>query len=607
MEFKCLHCTELQPMEAFSVFSRDPLQLHDFCVRCETQHGFKELYERHAKMCTRTILAAFNAEKRQLDQTNLLRQEVEAGVLDEHKELARRELVRRRLIAFTQTFHPAYSAGWVHNDIARRLERFMHQIERQESPRLMLCMPPRHGKSILASKMFPAWMIGHHPEWEIIGAAHSAGLVEGFSRGIRDLINTPEYGVLFGKTVLRTDSQSVQTWSTTGGGGYVAAGVGTGITGKGAHALVIDDPVKDAEAADSDQIRQNTFDWYMTTARSRLAPGGGVLVIMTRWHDMDLAGRLLALEKELREAGFPEDEIEKWELINYPAIADHNEYLLKTGEIVIGDEPKVEHRELRKKGEALHPARYGLKALNMIRSGYMRTNPRHWHALYQQKPAPDDGAFFRRDTFRYQPFNPQDLASMRIIAAWDPAVGEKQTNDWTVGIVFGIDYSDNIHILEMIRDRMDSLAIVEAMISVQKRYKPISQGIEHGVISLAVLPVLRQQMQKRSMAGERDVYINLDETLKPINDKQVRAKPLQGAFGLRRIIFPSDQPWVEKMEHELLRFPNGEHDDIVDALAWGVRMLGSIPAPQRPVVQKAKSWRDDLHLLTGDSKSWMAS
>jgi predicted phage terminase large subunit-like protein len=159
----------------------------------------------------------------------------------------------------------------------------------------------------------------------------------------------------------------------------------------------------------------------------------------------------------------------------------------------------------------------------------------------------------------------------------------------------------------MIRDRMDSLAIVEAMISVQKRYKPISQGIEHGVISLAVLPVLRQQMQKRSMAGERDVYINLDETLKPINDKQVRAKPLQGAFGLRRIIFPSDQPWVEKMEHELLRFPNGEHDDIVDALAWGVRMLGSIPAPQRPVVQKAKSWRDDLHLLTGDSKSWMAS
>lgn len=196
------------------------------------------------------------------------------------REMAMRELCRRRFLPFVQRFRPKYMAGWVHEDICRRLERFVRDVEDGKEPRMLLMMPPRSGKSELGSRHFPAWVLGQHPEWEIIAASHTSSLTLSFSRYIRDLIRDPAYQVLFPDMRLDPSSQSVENWNTLAGGGYLAAGVGTGITGRGAHILLLDDLVKDIEAADSVTIKENTWEWYGSTAYTRLAPGGGVLGIM---------------------------------------------------------------------------------------------------------------------------------------------------------------------------------------------------------------------------------------------------------------------------------------------------------------------------------------
>lgn len=195
------------------------------------------------------------------------------------KLLAQRVLARRRLLQFTQMTHPTYSAGWVHDDICRRLEKFSQQVADQQSPRLMILLPPRHGKSELASIRFPAWHIGHNPTHEIINVGYNLELPMKFSRKVREVMRDPHYKVIFSDAQLDPDSQSVEAWNTTKGGGFTAAGVGGGITGKGAHVLIIDDPIKNQEEADSVLTRDKLWDWYQSTAYTRLAPGGGVLVI----------------------------------------------------------------------------------------------------------------------------------------------------------------------------------------------------------------------------------------------------------------------------------------------------------------------------------------
>lgn len=199
---------------------------------------------------------------------------------DPRVELATRELCRRKLLPFIQRFRPKYTAGWVHEDICRRIERFVKQVEAGESPRLLLMMPPRSGKSEISSRHTPAWILGQHPEWEIIAGSHTSSLSLSFSRYLRDVMRDPAYTAVFPDARLDPSSQSVENWNLTKGGGYLAAGVGTGITGRGAHVLLLDDLVKDIEAADSITIRDNTWEWYLSTAYTRLAPGGGVLGLM---------------------------------------------------------------------------------------------------------------------------------------------------------------------------------------------------------------------------------------------------------------------------------------------------------------------------------------
>lgn len=473
------------------------------------------------------------------------------------QELARRELARRKLIEFVQQFHPRYHAGWVHHDICAKLEKFSHDVAAAKSPRLMILMPPRHGKSQLASKLWPAWHLGHYPHHEFIGCSYAIDLAMDFSREIRDIIASDQYHTLFPKTVLNPSFMSASAWkllseTAVGSGGYNAAGVGGGITGKGAHCLVIDDPVKNAEEAESPDIRKKIWNWYQSTAYTRLAPGGGVLVIQTWWHDDDLAGRL---QKEMEE----DPEADQFVIVKYPAIAEDDE-------------------EFRMKGEALHTARYPLEALLKIKRT-LGTN--YWSALYQQAPVSEEGAYFTEDMFLHPPEWPQ-VDELDIYQAWDLAISDEQVSagNYTVGVTLGLNSDGNIFVLERQRMKTNDTSIIEdAIIDMYSRYKVVSGfGIEDGQISRT----LKKSLKKRML--EKQVYMPLDDkssVLKPIKSKMVRARPLQGRMQNRRVWFPKGQAWVDEMIKEFVRFPAGAQDDQIDAMAWGVILLSDRSPPQK--------------------------
>lgn len=530
------------------------------------------------------------------------------------KLLADRVLARRRLLHFTKLTHPRYSAGWVHDDICRRIERFSREVEEGKSPRLMILMPPRHGKSELASIRFPAWHLGQYPHHEVINVGYNLDLPMGFSRKVREVFRDPQFQAIFPGAVLDPDSQSVEKWNTTQGGGFTAAGRGGGITGKGAHVLIVDDPIKDQEEADSALVRDKLWDWYQSTAYTRLAPGGGVLVIQTWWNDDDLAGRLQQQMRRIGEEG--SEDIDNFEIIKYPALSTSFEYRddadpSRPGPIITSDEPidvanpplgfSTALTLLRPKDFCLHEDRYPTKDLKRIRANLQ---PRIWSALYQQNPVPDDGMYFKREYFRQQRTFPT-TAGYRVFTAWDFAIGDRQVNDWTVGATIMQDELDQIYVLEIHRMKGDSFQIVEAMLDTALRWGSDPQtgyiiGAEDGQIWRAIHPLFKKR------AAERRQY-PAHEVLRPMTDKLARARPLQGRMQQGRVIFPENASWRAQAEQELLRFPAGVHDDVVDALSWAVHLCMAKEPPRLTTPPRLMGWRDKLAGTGANSGSHMAA
>jgi predicted phage terminase large subunit-like protein len=507
------------------------------------------------------------------EQKKVLTQEQKA-----QQELAKRELARRHLLPFIHRFFPDYKAGWFHKDLCKRLEKFLDDVVAERSPRLMLFVPPRHGKSITVSENFPAWALGKHPHLEFICTSYAETLQTDFSKKIQERLRSEDYQVLFPGVGIPKKHEAVARWriakdNKLTGGGLLAAGVGGPLTGRGSHIGLVDDPVKNAEESNSETVRKSIKDWYSSTFYTRLAPGGGVLIVQTRWHDDDLSGWLLtemaeAIKEAEEEGKWPED-ADKWEVISYPAIATEDE-------------------QYRKKGEALHPERF---TLNMLLKMKRTMIPQHWAALYQQNPVAEEGNYYSKRMIRY--YKPQDMPRMQdldIYAAGDLAISTKEHADHTVFVVGGLDKADNLWLLDVRRGRWGTDELINEVVDVQRTWKPQRFGIEKEKVTLAIGPPLQRRLVEERM------YDCLIEELKIGNrDKRTRARPMQGRMAMGKVLIPEGAIWTDQWVNEHLRFDSGVDDDCVDAGAWLAQMLAEVTFIGRPGQRKKdKSWRDEL-------------
>lgn len=433
---------------------------------------------------------------------------------------------RKRLVAFAGYTKKDYAPGNVHYDIAERLE----ELEAGTLSRVILSVPPRCGKTELAVIRFGSWFLGRNPDKRLIYATYGASLSQSKSRMCRNVMNTDRYAEIFPDVKLSQESRSVGEWIIAEhDGGFLALGVGGGITGHGTHGLIIDDPVKNIEEAESAVYREKVWEWYNSTARTRLEPGAFVLVIMARWHPDDLAGRLLKAEKADPLA-------DKWTVITYPGISED--------------------------GKALWPERFDLETLQATKASI---GTRYFEALYQGNPRPPEGAVFKREWFTNSIINEPSL--FRKVRSWDLAASTKTSADPTAGVKCSID-QDNLVVEHAITGRWEWPEAKQVIIqTAEMDGNKVQVGVEEVGMQLALVQELKLELQHR---GYRVVGIPVDK------DKYSRALPWvakaeAGAVKLVRGM------WNMGFLDEICNFTGKgtEHDDQVDATSQAYQMLTS--------------------------------
>lgn len=358
------------------------------------------------------------------------------------------------LISFAQITDERYSPNWHHEVIAQKLEEARRKVENGINARLILELPPRHGKSEEATIKFPAQTLGIHPDWPVIVSSYSADLAEDFGLKTRDTLSHENYQHIF-ETQLRADTQARGRWLTEQGGGYTATGVGGAITGRGFKVGIIDDPFKNREEADSEVIRDKVWSWYTSTFYTRQEGVSAIIVICTRWHLNDLVGRLLAHQKETKENHLPYDE---WEVVRFPAIAEEDE-------------------QYRKKGEALWPQKFDLHALEKIK---VAIGIYDWMALYQQNPVLSETQEFKPQLFKERDWVEVERLDTRRFITIDTAVSKKASADYT-GIVRNFVDRQNKWNLKAYRMKISPLELMDLLFTLYKQDRPEKIGIEKTV------------------------------------------------------------------------------------------------------------------------------
>ncbi|MBP7415510.1 MAG: phage terminase large subunit [Pyrinomonadaceae bacterium] len=403
------------------------------------------------------------------------------------------------------------------------LYKALHRVTTGECKRLIITMPPRHGKSETVTIRYAAWRLERDPKLNIILGSYNQKLANRFSRRIRAIVEE--------RIPLAKDKRSADEWETQARGGVKAVGVGAGITGFGGSLVIIDDPVKNRAQAESRTMRDNVWDWFNDDIYTRLEPGASIILIQTRWHEDDLAGRLL---KQSSNGG------EVWEKVDLPALAEDGDPL---------------GREI---GEALWPERYSSQDLEAIRR---QQGTYSFSALYQQQPVPSDGGLFNREWFQHIVSRPPNgLAWAR---GYDLAVSTKTTSDHTASFRCAFDRNGNLYIADGFRRRIEYPEQRRYVIDRVGEERNTSHGIEKALHGQALVQDLRQDVKVRGRPIEA---IRVDA------DKITRALAWAGLAEDGKVILVQGT-WIDDFVDEVCSFPYGSHDDQVDAVSLAVRML----------------------------------
>lgn len=491
-------------------------------------------------------------------------------------EMLRRRLARASLAAFAQAidvpgrplsedenewlFHPIETGLAAHHML---LMRYLDRLIDPADPlkQMMVFMPPGSAKSTYGSVVMPSYAMGKYPGTRIIMGSYASPIALKQSRKVRAIVRQSKYRPIFGAS-LAPGNEAVESWSLTNGSEYMAGGLLAGMTGNRAIGLIVDDPVKGREDADSSTIRKKTREAYEDDLTTRLMPGGWTLIIQTRWHEDDLSGGILPRDWA-GESGLVKgrDGLE-WFVLCLPAIADR------------ADDPLG-----RSIGQPLWP--------EWFKDGHFarfQRNPRTWSALFQQKPTPDSGDYFKDEWFRYYEKRPVGL---RIYGATDAAVTDERDSegepDFTEHGIVGVDAEGNIFVLDWWSGQTTADVWGEAQLDLAKKWKPLVWFGESGVIRRATEPFLKRRMR------ERKIYQVL-RWLASINDKPTRARSIQGRFSMGMVYLPADElglSWVPELKAQLLGFPAAKFDDKVDVMGLFGRGLdalqnGDLPPEDKP-------------------------
>jgi len=429
----------------------------------------------------------------------------------------------------------------------RQVNLALFQVAQGNLKRLAIFMPPRHGKSETASHYGPTWFLGALPHWRVILSSYEASFAASWGRKVRDSLHEAHELGLF-STDVRGNVSSVSEWETTDGGGMITAGVGGAITGRGANLLIIDDPVKNAEEAASPTYREKAWEWYTSTAYTRLEPGGAVVLMMTRWHQDDLGGRILARA----EAGELEGDTEPWHVIQFPALAEENDALG------------------RQVGEALWPERYPVPVLEDRR----RTlGSYQFGALFQQRPMAREGGLFRREWFLDKVVDaPPAGADVHRVRRWDAAATEAG-GDYTAGVRMSLT-PNGLYCVENVQRGQFSPGAVDSLIAATAegdgREVHIREEQEPGSAGKTVVTNRASRLRGYDYRGRRST-----------GSKEIRASAFaaQAEAGNVRLV---RGPWNAEYLEELCAFPTGAHDDQVDASSGAFDDLNQLARRARP-------------------------
>ena len=471
--------------------------------------------------------------------------------LEAVKELSRRNLLDFLIFDGNGRYKNAKHIQF----LTDKAQQFVKDVKSGKNPRLFISMPPRHSKSETMTKKYPAWVIGNNPDFEIIIASYSMDLARDFGKIARDTYREhSKSGTGIFNTVIDRDKSAGDNWGILEHrGAVVSTGVGGSATGKGAHIAIIDDPFKNREDANSRLQRDKVWAWYQSTIRTRLAPGGGIIIIQTRWHEDDLVGRIV---KEMENGTG-----ETFESVVLPAIAEEND--------ILG----------RKVGEPLWEERYGIDELENIKKAI---GSREFSALYQQKPQVEDGGLFKRQYFKYfdvkndfiiannKNVNIKDCFYFQTI---DTAMSTHKNNDFTAIATFVCDREWNLYLVDLMLERLEVPDQWNVIKQYRHKYNLRFQAIESKSNGIGII----QQAKREGMPLKE---------LKADTDKMTRALNISVMFENGKVFFNKKLEKLLELEEQLLKFPNAVHDDAVDVCSYAGIVINDLIQNSKRYIRK---------------------
>lgn len=441
--------------------------------------------------------------------------------VSEYKSALEREKAQSSFMAYVKMMWPGFVHGRHHAVMAKKFEA----IANGTLKRLIINMAPRHTKSEFASYLLPSWFLGKYPGKKIIQSSNTSDLAVNFGRKVRNLVGSEQYSTVFPNVSLRQDSKSAGRWATNQNGEYFAIGVGGTVTGKGADLLIIDDPHSEQEAAMASgnaDVFDKTYEWYTSGPRQRLQPGGAIVIVMTRWGDRDLTGRIIK-DSVMRGKG------EEWEVVEFPAIMPS--------------------------GSPLWPEFWSLEELEALKE---ELPPAKWNAQYQQSPTGEEGALVKRDWWQvWQKENPP--ACEFVIQSWDTAFTKSERSDFSACTTWGVfhlndDPNDvNVILLDAFQKRMEFPELKEKAYAHYMDWQPDAFVVEAKAAGTPLIFELR-----------RMGLVVSEYTPSRGNDKFVRLNSVTDLFRSGKVWAPETR-WAQEVIEQMASFPNGSHDDLVDS------------------------------------------